>query len=399
MRQKLAAITTAMIALGLSSSAQITSTVDMNSLTVEQLVHTLTGPENGLQVWNETYTGHATAAGQFFGGSSVFGPLMDEGIILSSGDIHGDCGPANNNPGYSTDHQLAGDVDLNALVTPYPTHDAAVLEFDFSCADLQEISFLFVFTSEEYNEYVFSQYNDVFAFFLDGVNIALLPVAGTVPVAVNNVNHGSSDLFSGYTYNVNPPPVNPGYYLNNVDDPFTGETADCQFLPFQMDGMTVVLAAFSALGPPLGTGPTGDPAHHMKFAIADTSDFILDSAVFIAANTFNCGDPLVVELDHFVGRMDRSGNVLLSWATLAEIDNVGFNVYREPWSNTLLQAPSAAALLVNPSALIPARGTPFEATPYRWLDRSGQRGDVYYYWLEDIDTSGVSTIHGPITVR
>ena len=375
MLRKPAALLTAAIALVLSGSvsAQVGSTVDMNSLTVEELVFTLTGPENGLQVWNETYTGHATAAGRFAGGASVFGPLMDEGIILSSGDIHGDCGPANSSTGYGPDHGLPGDSALDLLVAPFTTNDASVLEFDFSCEDLQEISFLFVFSSEEYNEYVFSLYNDVFAFYVDGVNVALVPVAGTVPVTIDNVN-----LWT-----------NPSYYLNNVaadGPPFAN-------LPIQMDGMTVVLAAYTPLA-----GAPGDP-HHMKFAIADTSDHVLDSAVFIAANTFNCGDPLVVDLGYFDGRMRPNGDVMLIWGTLSEIDTLGFNIYREPWSTRPLEVPSPGAVLINTRGMIPARGSLFEPMDYRWLDATSQMGSVYHYWLEDIDTNGRSTLHGPIGIR
>ena len=49
------------------------------------------------------------------------------------------------------------------------------------------------------------------------------------------------------------------------------------------DGLTIVITA-SALG--LAPGQ-----HTMKFAVADTSDGILDAAVFIEAGTFSSGPP------------------------------------------------------------------------------------------------------------
>ena len=85
----------------------------------------------------------------------------------------------------STVNNTPGDTDLNGLTTS-PTFDACTLEFDFSCPSASQISFQYVFTSEEYNEYVNSQFNDVFGFFLNGVNIATLP--GGMSVAINNVN-------------------------------------------------------------------------------------------------------------------------------------------------------------------------------------------------------------------
>ena len=39
--------------------------------------------------------------------------------------------------------------------------------------------FSYVFTSDEYNEYVTTQYNDVFAFYVNGVNCALVPGVGS----------------------------------------------------------------------------------------------------------------------------------------------------------------------------------------------------------------------------
>ena len=65
---------------------------------------------------------------------------------------------------------LGGDSDLDNLLGPgFSTEDAAVLEFDFECPVLQDtvISFQYVFTSDEYNEFVNDIFNDVFGFFLN----------------------------------------------------------------------------------------------------------------------------------------------------------------------------------------------------------------------------------------
>lgn len=136
------------------------------------------------------------------------------------------------------------------------------LEFDFASAG-GDVFFNYVFASEEYNEFTNSQFNDVFGFFLDGSNITLIPGTGT-PVAINNVN-GGNPFGVGAT--------NPGLFNNN----------DLQdggpFFDIEYDGFTDVFTA-QALGLTPGT-------HHIKLAIADTSDFVLDSAVFIQASSFS----------------------------------------------------------------------------------------------------------------
>jgi hypothetical protein len=136
-----------------------------------------------------------------------------------------------------------------AAISGHPTFDAASLEFDFTTKG-GNLFFNYVFASEEYNEFVGSPFNDVFAFFLDGNNIALV---GGTPVGINTINLGSNSAF----------------YRNNSPG-----SIDSQY-----DGFTTMLTA-KALG--LGAG-----THHIKLAIADASDSILDSAVFIQGNTFS----------------------------------------------------------------------------------------------------------------
>ena len=80
---------------------------------------------------------------------------------------------------------------MDALIPGFFTNDACVLEFEFSCdTEPEGFSFKYVFGSEEYNEYVDTTFNDVFGFFLDGENIALIPGTPT-PVSINNVNCGN----------------------------------------------------------------------------------------------------------------------------------------------------------------------------------------------------------------
>ena len=190
-------------------------------------------------------------------------------MILSSGDVGTANGP-NTFDDTTTDHGLPGDADLDGLNAGFPTFDASVLEFDFTCenADVDIVSFRYVFTSEEYNEWSNTEFNDVFGFFLNGTNIALLPDNVTV-VSINNVNGGNP-------FGVDA--VNPAFFINNdLND-------GGPFVDIEADGLTVVLTALAPINP--------FPAvNHFKLAIADAGDPLLDSWVFLEAGSLNCGTP------------------------------------------------------------------------------------------------------------
>jgi hypothetical protein len=224
-------------------------TEDLTTLTPEKLVDALVG--QGITFSNVTYTGADQAAGTFSGGSGIIG--FESGIILSTGDIANVVGP-NQVDNVSADNGTAGDADLDAL-SGYPTNDAAVLEFDF-VPDGQSITFDYVFASDEYNEFVHSEFNDVFAFYVNGVNCALV---NSDPVSINSINNG-------YPFDTDPR-ENPLYYINNDLDDGGGS------INTEMDGLTVVLTCSAAVN--------AMATNHIKLAIADASDSILDANVFL----------------------------------------------------------------------------------------------------------------------
>ena len=185
------------------------------------MAQTLIG--GGLLVSNVTYKGENIAAGLFAGGLSE-GLNVESGVMLSSGSIADAAGP-NTSEFTSTEFGGPGDTDLDGLIPGFATNDAAVLEFDFVAAG-GTISFEYVFASEEYNEFVGSSFNDVFGFFIDGQNIALVPGTSTA-VSINNVNNG----------------LNSQFYNDNSPDDLGTPT------PFltQADGFTVVLTAVGTI--------------------------------------------------------------------------------------------------------------------------------------------------------
>ena len=240
-------------------------TSDLNAQSASDLVDTLlgTGP-SAPSVSNIVFTGADIAAGTFSGGTDPIG--FEEGVILSSGNIASVVGP-NAFDNVTTNNGLAGDTDFDGLIPGFSTNDATVLEFDFECPGAETLTFSYVFSSDEYNEYVNTQFNDVFGFFVNGANVALIPGTST-PVAINNVNCDN--------------PYNPAggshcdQFINN--DLQDGGGAVCT----EMDGLTTKFSVEAAINP--GT-------NHIRLAIGDAGDSILDSNIFLQKGTFTCNSP------------------------------------------------------------------------------------------------------------
>ena len=77
--------------------------------------------------------------------------------------------------------------------------------------------------------------------------------------------------------------------------------------------------------------------------------------------------------------------------TIAEVDNLGFNIHRGPQKNGPWEQINESLI---PSNVPP--GSPVGAT-YEWTDTKVRQGERYFYLLEDVDSSGVKTQHGPVT--
>jgi len=199
--------------------------------------------------------GIALSRGEFSNAGDLIG--IASGVVLSTGLVNAVPTP-NRIPDStysnlaSTDNGSPGDADLNLLVSPYLTADASVLSFDIIPTS-SVLEFSYVFSSEEYNYYVGDNYNDVFAFYVNGVNVALLPDGETV--SIHNVNGGKNSQY---------------FILNETP----GTTL---FKNFAINGLTVVLTAHAVVTPGV--------ANHIKLAVADTFDALVDSDVFIAAHS------------------------------------------------------------------------------------------------------------------
>jgi hypothetical protein len=164
---------------------------------------------------------------------------------------------------------------INQNFTITSVNNVAILEFDF-VATGNNLSFNYIFGSDEYLEWVNSQFNDVFAFFLSGpgitgpyaspvgfpggaINIAAIPGSNpATPITISSVN------------NV----VNNQFYIDNQT-----------VVDIAGDGYTTVLQAQS----PIQCGQT----YHIKLAIADCGDTGLQSFVCLEAGSFSVGTNLI----------------------------------------------------------------------------------------------------------
>lgn len=234
---------------------------------MEFLIKTVFMGSPELDISNITFTGANHSVGYF---SYPGGKLnMNDGLILTTGSVFGTRGP-NNSPIMGIDNNRPGYDELTRLAGK-ATYDAVVLEFDF-VPITEKIEFKYVFASEEYLEYVNRGFNDVFGFFLSGpdiqgsVNLAVLPDTKEI-VSVNSINDRE----------------NPQYFIDNGStlDPrdkagtYRSKIYDNQL---QWDGFTTVLTTSHKVTP--------YKKYHIKLAIADAGDGVVDSGVYLKAKSF-----------------------------------------------------------------------------------------------------------------
>jgi hypothetical protein len=97
--------------------------------------------------------------------------------------------------------------------------------------------------------------------------------------------------------------------------------------------------------------------------------------------------PLAVTLASFDAQamVDR---ILLSWETVSEVNNAGFNLYRSA-------SPAAPDALL---AYVPSQAPgSTQGASYSFNDTEAAPGETWYYWLEDVDLNGATALHGPVS--
>ncbi|MEL7421949.1 MAG: choice-of-anchor L domain-containing protein, partial [Bacteroidota bacterium] len=145
------------------------------------------------------------------------------------------------------------------------------------------LRFTYSFASEEYPEYVCTQYNDVFGFFISGPgingpyennaeNIALIPGTDR-PVTINNVNPGVVGAIGGDIVFCSGDDGSLAF-SNLYNANFGGSRP-------VYDGFTDVFVAEAVVEP--------CQVYTIKLVIADAFDGLLDSGVFLEAKSFGTG--------------------------------------------------------------------------------------------------------------
>ncbi len=160
------------------------------------------------------------------------------------------------------------------------------MEFDFVPL-VDSISFRYVFASEEYKEFVGSQFGDAHAILISGPGINgnqnLMRLPNGDEVSIHNVHGPVSNAFGIF------PPTNSDYYVDNI--PISNST-DPTELGF--DGYTQSTVAKV-------TNLEVGAIYHMIIGVADGNDPLFDSALFIEACD-SCDYTLgaeVIEVDNF----------------------------------------------------------------------------------------------------
>ena len=95
-----------------------------------------------------------------------------------------------------------------------------------------------------------------------------------------------------------------------------------------------------------------------------------------------------VELLSFTA-ISADGAVDLEWETGSEIDNLGFHLYR-----SLTEAGPFERIT---ASLIPGLGSSPEGARYSYRDVGLVNGVTYHYQLEDVETTGKTKRHGPVS--
>ncbi|WP_312397045.1 choice-of-anchor L domain-containing protein [Chryseobacterium sp.] len=229
--------------------------------------------------------------GFFNKGTTAF--PFDRGIILTTGHAR----KAGNvfqsgqlNDGLPTN----GDTDLaTALnVSNSDLHDATYIEFDFVPTST-EVTFRYIFASEEYESNYPCTIGDGFALLLRPAsggaytNLAVLP-GGAGPVSVTNIHPNTQFNGAPLTCAAANASYFGGYNTTNIQTNFSGRT--------------IPLTARATVTP----GVT----YHFKMVLADYQDSNYDSGVFLEAGSFNIGvkllDPAGVQLPQSINVCDNT---------------------------------------------------------------------------------------------
>lgn len=230
-----------------------------------------------VEVFNIKPIGKVESIGSFSNGRLAMG--VESGIVFTTGELRDISGP---NKGNSTSGNTSGASDapyLSSSVRGAPFFDVVGIEFDFTPTS-DFVSFNYVFASEEYCEYVDSEFNDAFGFYVSGpgiegegfnksTNVAKVKDKNDA-VTINNVNHLKNSTF--FVSNLRPEGADECEIMNNIPKSLNR---------IEFDGFTRVMQSLFSVIP--------CETYHLRLVVGDVSDDVLDSAVFLEGKSFDTG--------------------------------------------------------------------------------------------------------------
>ncbi|RZJ66743.1 MAG: T9SS type A sorting domain-containing protein [Flavobacterium sp.] len=297
------AICTADIFTGYSNSVGFATPIpDANMVTVDTSLYTTSELVQSVLVDNPciAVSNVTSSTGTNFGSTNGIGFFtntnpnfpLSSGIVLVSGDANLINDPAPSSLG-TGGLGWPGDPELEVIISaaigaPMNSYNATVLEFDFTALN-EYMSFNFLFASEEYGNFQCT-YADAFAFLLTDVETGITTNLAVVPGTTNPV---SVVTIRDDEYNTSCASVNEGYF----DQYFGTAFWDAAHV---FIGQTALMTASSAIIP--------NHQYHIKLVVADRTDAILDSAVFIEAGSFTSGPPQCSDKIELVAFVDENSN-------------------------------------------------------------------------------------------
>jgi len=268
----------------------------------------------GITTSNHSFQGDSSQIGWFNAINTNLG--LDSGIVLCTGNVY-ELDP-DTILGFGGVQNTVTDPDLLTVANSVPAmigqtfvvtsvNNIAILEFDFIPTS-DSLSFKYAFGSEEYFAWENSAFNDVFGFFLSGpgiagpwsspagfpngsVNLAVVPNSfPPLPITISTIHNGQNGVIT---------PINQQYFVPNQ-----GAALDTIS---SADGLTTVLTARALVQ----CGET----YHIRLAIADGTDQILSSYVWLEAGSFFSPALEIVDnlgIDSLVMNIPCNGSITLT---------------------------------------------------------------------------------------
>jgi hypothetical protein len=260
----------------MATGAELSYNINASALT---MANTIFG--NGVQVVGASTNVPSNSSTKAVYSNGQLAPGVvpaDSGIILSTGDARSFT-QSNGDPNRSTQTSTnSAGTDNNAdfnTIAGARTYDGVWLNVDF-IPDGEYMTMNFVFSSEEYPEYVNTQFNDVMGVWVNGQHVPIEVGNGTT--SVNNINTVTQE----------------NLVLSNTGDDYNTE----------MDGFTITLRLVMKVNP--------GQVNSIRIGIADTSDSQYDSNLLIGADSVQT---------HLVALTDTATYYPTSTVTLDVLDN------------------------------------------------------------------------------